>query len=139
MVFDAYTDDNYGGAVWSAIECNVGVICVSLPTFKAFTDRFFPSLMGYSSNRSQDNPQRPFSTGKHGRAQRTIELEHMPSWENSLPNNDGDDYQVITTAIGDLIFHTDNSTEHLRGPNIPVDTAEGIWKSTDVVVSYSAK
>ncbi|ESZ95479.1 hypothetical protein SBOR_4133 [Sclerotinia borealis F-4128] len=47
--------DNVGGAVWSSIECNIGVVCASLPHLKPLFDRFFPSLMGRSVGASLPN------------------------------------------------------------------------------------
>lgn len=31
-------------ATWSSIEINIGILCASLPTLKAFLTRFFPTL-----------------------------------------------------------------------------------------------
>lgn len=56
MLSDTFADDNYGGAVWSAIECNMGVVCASLPAFKPIIDRFLPNLMGRSRGRSNVTP-----------------------------------------------------------------------------------
>ena len=39
----ANPDENYGAAVWSVIECNIGVVRVSLPTFKTLIDHCFPA------------------------------------------------------------------------------------------------
>ncbi|RJE25273.1 integral membrane protein, partial [Aspergillus sclerotialis] len=38
------THDNVGAATWSAIECNVAIICASLPGTRAFIAKTFPRL-----------------------------------------------------------------------------------------------
>ncbi|KAF2013598.1 hypothetical protein BU24DRAFT_312480, partial [Aaosphaeria arxii CBS 175.79] len=37
------TWDNPGTATWSAMELNIGIICASLPTLRAFLVKFFPN------------------------------------------------------------------------------------------------
>ncbi|PGH19269.1 hypothetical protein AJ80_04136 [Polytolypa hystricis UAMH7299] len=48
------TWDNVGAAAWSAVECNVGIICCCLPTLRPLVARLFPRFLsssyGYSSN-----------------------------------------------------------------------------------------
>lgn len=44
-IVDNTTDvtwDNPGTAIWSAIELNVGILCASLPTLRAFFARIWP-------------------------------------------------------------------------------------------------
>ena len=36
------TWDNPGTAIWSAIELNVGILCASLPTLRAFFNKVWP-------------------------------------------------------------------------------------------------
>lgn len=43
------TFDNGPAAYWSAIEANVGIICASLPTLKAFISRCSPRLFSTSA------------------------------------------------------------------------------------------
>lgn len=48
------TWDNPGTAIWSAIELNVGILCASLPTLRAFFIRIWPKafLSSYNSRRA---------------------------------------------------------------------------------------
>ncbi|KAF3048799.1 hypothetical protein E8E11_000901 [Didymella keratinophila] len=48
------TWDNPGTAIWSAIELNVGILCASLPTLRAFFIRIWPKtfLSSYHSRRT---------------------------------------------------------------------------------------
>ncbi|KAL1862400.1 hypothetical protein Plec18167_005795 [Paecilomyces lecythidis] len=59
------TYDNVGAATWSAVECNVAIICASLPSLRPFISRIFPRLFsGISSSRTRDTRTRthgPFS------------------------------------------------------------------------------
>jgi hypothetical protein len=46
----AITGTNVAASYWSGIECNCSVICASLPTLRPLFSRFFPQLIGTSSN-----------------------------------------------------------------------------------------
>ncbi|KAL1656297.1 hypothetical protein SLS61_000759 [Didymella pomorum] len=48
------TWDNPGTAIWSAIELNIGILCASLPTLRAFFIRIWPKafLSSYNSRRN---------------------------------------------------------------------------------------
>ncbi|KAL1969320.1 hypothetical protein VTN77DRAFT_9512 [Rasamsonia byssochlamydoides] len=43
------TYDNVGAAMWSAIECNVAIICASLPTIKPLISKIFPRIFSSAS------------------------------------------------------------------------------------------
>src|ERR1700722_2304947 len=45
------TDDDSAAAAWSAVECNVAIICASLPSLKALISKMLPHMM--SNNRSR--------------------------------------------------------------------------------------
>ncbi|KAL8688973.1 MAG: hypothetical protein Q9218_005243 [Villophora microphyllina] len=81
-----YEDDNYGAAIWSAIESNVGIVCACLPTFKPLIDRFFPGLMGHERRRSSGTPQADRMRTKHGYVRKAsesdaeVELERGIRW-----------------------------------------------------------
>lgn len=42
------TWDNPGTATWSTVELNVGIICASLPTLRAFFAQYFPNAFSSS-------------------------------------------------------------------------------------------
>ncbi|KAF7588534.1 hypothetical protein BBP40_005523 [Aspergillus hancockii] len=46
------TYDNVGAASWSAVECNVGIICACLPTLRPLVSRFVPHLLSTLSTRN---------------------------------------------------------------------------------------
>jgi hypothetical protein len=46
----AITGTNVAAGYWSGIESNCSVICASLPTLRPLFSRFFPGLIGTSSN-----------------------------------------------------------------------------------------
>ncbi|KAJ9297322.1 hypothetical protein DTO271G3_4615 [Paecilomyces variotii] len=49
------TYDNVGAATWSAVECNVAIICACLPSLRPFISRMFPRLFnGISSSKTKD-------------------------------------------------------------------------------------
>ncbi|OAX81314.1 hypothetical protein ACJ72_04349 [Emergomyces africanus] len=46
---DDIVRDNAAAATWSAIECNVAIICCSLPTLRPLVARIFPSIFSSST------------------------------------------------------------------------------------------
>ena len=135
-------DNNYGGAVWSSIECNIGVVCASLPMFKALIDRFFPTLMGYKGNPRRPPPLDGSATGKRSHMQKIdqseFELEHGTGWKDSYTSHYGGEssHGYSATAEAKPTFHTISSEEHLRGAEARNTTNGGIWKSTSMVVRH---
>ena len=133
------TDDNFGAAVWSSIECNVGIVCASLPHFKPLIDRFFPNLMG----RSQTDPRRNLAKGSSGLTGKRgdmrdeglteIELEHGTSWRSTYDGKHQFGKHGTSVRGGDTVpERTNNSQEqHLRN--------QSIYKSTSVSVIYEKK
>ncbi|KAB8234665.1 hypothetical protein ETB97_004109 [Aspergillus alliaceus] len=63
------TFDNVGAASWSAIECNVGIICACLPTLRPLVSRIVPHLLSTLSSRTRSY-NRSYNNGPlpHGRA-----------------------------------------------------------------------
>ena len=138
---DIIADNNYGGAVWSSIECNIGVVCASLPAFKPLIDRFFPSLMGYShKGPSNTAPPGTSAAGKHGYIRKTSQSEFelgSSAWKDSSRSNYGGDvdYNSSATAEGHPPSRATSNDENLRSVN-PHGKDTGIWKSTSVVVRH---
>ena len=140
--FDLISDNNYGAAVWSSIECNTGVVCASLPMFKPLIDRFFPSLMGHSHGPARIPSPEASTTGKRNYirkfSQSEFELEDGARWRDSNTDNYGGETRqnYSVTAGGKPPFGSNSSEEHLRGEEAHGTTNGGIWKSTSVVVSH---
>lgn len=115
-------DDNVGGAIWSAIECNIGVVCASLPHFKTLFDRYFPSLMGRSHGASGQNG---FSGGEHRanagiyiKKTHTIEFEledgqRTRSWKDTCEGKYRTRAAVVNVENGTNFTRSD-SKERLR-------------------------
>ena len=133
------SDDNYGGAVWSCIECNIGVVCASMPTFKALFDRFFPSLMGYNRDPSKNSGSYGSAPSKRNYTQRLsqsdIELERGIDWDSPYSGNSNKDklHSCNATAGSQPAFRKSTSNSNLKGNQSQDDG--GIWKVTSVVVS----
>ncbi|KAL4759500.1 uncharacterized protein BDW70DRAFT_161601 [Aspergillus foveolatus] len=62
------TYDNVGAATWSAVECNVGIVCACLPTLRPLLSRMIPQLLS-----SHNNP-RSRSKSKSKRLSRNLAL-----------------------------------------------------------------
>ena len=58
------SDDNVGAAEWSAIECNVAIICASLPSTRAFLSKLLPHIFSTGSNGYRSRTTRPSRTGR---------------------------------------------------------------------------
>lgn len=136
------TDNNYGAAVWSGIESNVGVVCASLPSFKSLIDHCFPGLItSHRGGRSKDSAPEASAPVNRGYARRIsqsqIELELGTGWKDSYTTHYGgaDNQNYNATANGRPLT-TNSSQEHLRGVEAHSGNG-GIWKSTTVVVNHS--
>ncbi|KAJ8071831.1 hypothetical protein OCU04_002144 [Sclerotinia nivalis] len=68
------------GAVWSSIECNIGIVCASVPPFKPLFDRFFLSLISRPVGAS--HPKRPSR----------LELRHNAG--NYIKQNNKNEYEL---------------------------------------------
>ncbi|OJJ48464.1 hypothetical protein ASPZODRAFT_130497 [Penicilliopsis zonata CBS 506.65] len=55
------TYDNVGAAIWSAIECNTGIICACLPTLRPLISHFLPHILSTFSNGSRSEGTVPLS------------------------------------------------------------------------------
>ncbi|TGO29828.1 hypothetical protein BPAE_0010g00110 [Botrytis paeoniae] len=134
--------DNVGGAVWSSIECNIGVVCASLPHFKPLFDRFFPSLMGRSVGASNHNVHSgPELRNNYVKQNNEYELENggakKKMWKDTYEGKYGRDL-VNNIEGGDTIYGGNDSEERLRGvtpPGTDANNGGGIYKSTKIVVS----
>ncbi|KAB8068775.1 integral membrane protein [Aspergillus leporis] len=58
------TYDNVGAASWSAIECNVGIICACLPTLRPLVSRVVPHLLSTLSTRNPSYVNGPLPHGQ---------------------------------------------------------------------------
>ncbi|KAJ5548171.1 hypothetical protein N7513_005405 [Penicillium frequentans] len=71
------THDNVGAAEWSAIECNVAIICAALPSTRALLSKLLPHIFSTRSNgyRSRTRPSRTGRsalTGTHTNVQASV-------------------------------------------------------------------
>ncbi|KAJ5634528.1 hypothetical protein N7528_002370 [Penicillium herquei] len=57
------THDNVGAAEWSAIECNVALICAALPSTRAFLSKLLPHIFSTRSNGYRSKTTRPSRMG----------------------------------------------------------------------------
>ena len=133
------TDNNYPAGVWSVIECTVGVICSSLPTFKPLIDHCFPGLIaGHNGDPSKVSAPEASAPVNRGYVRKTspsqIEPEEGLGWKDSYTTDYGaaNNQSYSVTANGGPL--NENSTqEHLRGVEAHGGNG-GIWKTTSVVI-----
>ena len=140
MAADRRSDDNYGSAIWSSIESNIGVVVACLPAFKALIDRLFPSLLGQNSMRSKESPTGASALKKQGYT-RSYGPEDVELGSRADLNSEGrkaafdgkgPNYGLST---GDkLSSPIDSGRVHHRNDGA-LDHSSDIWKSTTVTVS----
>ncbi|KAM3076961.1 hypothetical protein ACMFMG_003572 [Clarireedia jacksonii] len=134
--------DNVGGAVWSSIESNIGIVCASLPHFKPLIDRFLPSLMGRTRGGSKvkgnsapsgsNLAQGSYIRQPHN-AEYELERGGAPKWKDTYQGKYEENI-VNNIEGGDTVYSAHDSEEHLRGIDNP-EAGDGIYKSTKIVVS----
>ncbi|KAH8427739.1 putative integral membrane protein [Aspergillus melleus] len=61
------TYDNVGAATWSAIECNVAIICASLPGIRALISRLIPRFFSTRSGSRSRSVKGPVNRFSHSR------------------------------------------------------------------------
>ncbi|KAN0083885.1 putative integral membrane protein [Elaphomyces granulatus] len=71
------TYDNVGAASWLAVECNVAIICASLPSLKVLISKMLPRIISSDSSRRARSQTKLSSSGGEG-------LEYpLDQWNNS--------------------------------------------------------
>ncbi|KAN0073148.1 hypothetical protein V8E54_008368 [Elaphomyces granulatus] len=60
------TYDAPGAAAWSAVECNVAIICASLPSLKALISKMLPHMMSNNRSRQAKFQSKLSSSGGEG-------------------------------------------------------------------------
>ncbi|KAF2184948.1 hypothetical protein K469DRAFT_577795 [Zopfia rhizophila CBS 207.26] len=97
------TWDNPGTATWSSMELNIGIICASLPTLRAFLAKLFPNTFRSTISRNREG------------------------YRNSgPPGGVVDDHFGIDQSYGDIVIQTDFDVEHGKNShnhNSPTTTA----------------
>lgn len=136
-----FEDNNYGGAVWSSIECNIGVVCACLPAFKPFLDQYFPSLMGHSRGRSKTTPTGSSTSNKRTYMRRlsdsAIELDNGDRWKESYSARLGNQTNHVSagTGGGGPYLYANGDGKDMRTIEAPGNTS-AILKSTRIVVEH---
>jgi hypothetical protein len=61
--FSSLEGDNFGAAIWSSIESNVGIVCASLVHFKSLIARYAPEMLGMQRTAVSQGMRLPDSEG----------------------------------------------------------------------------
>jgi len=117
------TWDNFGSAIWSAIESNVGIVCASLAHFKPLITRYFPSLMGVRSTHHSKPTLGDTHTGTDG--------GHYVEMHAGRDDVEMDSKGYNVAVMGRSRTDDNSSEEHLRGDG----RKDGIYKGTTISVS----
>jgi hypothetical protein len=137
--------DNYGAAIWSSIESNVGIVCASLIHLKPLVARYAPSMLGIQrTTRLPDELSGVADNSKLRNMSRSTPSRNKSFGiltEMELEDND-------EVAIARAAAHkpgTDSSGEDTDGypmPTVPQNAAQlpfGIQKTTQVSVSFASR
>lgn len=152
------TWDNYGSAIWSSIESNVGIVCASLAHLKPMIARYAPRLLSIKGNtRLPDERSGP-----------TKELSNLeagvsnPGKSSVLKSRNSKPFGILTqmeleetdtSTLGRKNSHpefkpmNDYSSEHesdigAHKPTTPLDMSRqtsAIQKTTRVTISYGSR
>ncbi|KAL4870206.1 hypothetical protein BDV12DRAFT_166386 [Aspergillus spectabilis] len=96
------TYDNIGAATWSAIECNVGIICACLPTLRPLVSRIIPQLLpSLTASRHHLNHLRKSSCS---RGNGYVHGIHPPTYWGMAGTGGLGVSTTITTHIDDLEY-----------------------------------
>jgi hypothetical protein len=124
------TYDNVGAAEWSAIECNVAIICACLPSTRAFISRLLPHFFSTGSNGYRSRTTRPSRTGRShlagtmtgntqvqasvigGREEREYDLDMLSRTHDSFRSYDQQSGKDGFTGIKVTTFVTQESVSH---------------------------
>ncbi|KAJ5495745.1 hypothetical protein N7539_000861 [Penicillium diatomitis] len=87
------TYDNVGAAEWSAIECNVAIMCASLPSTRAFFSNLLPHVFSSGSNAYRSRNTRPSRTG-HSQLTGTGTMAHSHILSSVVGGLDEGDYDM---------------------------------------------
>ena len=118
-------DDNVGAATWSAIECNVAVICACLPALKPLISRYLPRVVGSRGTASNTNNR--YNT--HGYGKRLPGHSYIPHTSfagvGGRHEDEEEDHHALkmhnidhcTTTVRGL-GSSENSQEDLNGASV---------------------
>ncbi|EGC43439.1 integral membrane protein [Histoplasma capsulatum var. duboisii H88] len=90
---DDLVEHNAAAASWSAVECNVAIICCSLPTLRPLVTRIFPLIFpktgyGYGRNSKRKIPCLPRWFASH-ESQERIDQEYAMEFLQKLSSDEG--------------------------------------------------
>ncbi|KAL4817528.1 hypothetical protein BDW67DRAFT_30499 [Aspergillus spinulosporus] len=84
---DDPTYDNVGAATWSAVECNVAIICACLPATRVLISKLIPRLFSTGKSKSLTNP--------YGRSQSM----NLPGFQASVPGGNATSHGYSMNTI----------------------------------------
>ncbi|CEO60815.1 hypothetical protein PMG11_05335 [Penicillium brasilianum] len=97
------TYDNVGAAEWSAIECNVAIICASLPSTRAFLSNLLPHVFSTGSNGYHSRTTRP---SRIGRSHLTGTITNTQVQASVIGGLDDRDYDLDKLSPSTASFRT---------------------------------
>ena len=137
-----FIDDNTGAATWSAVECNVAIICASLPSTRAFLSRLLPHIFSTGSNGYHSKTTRPSRgdrnalTGTHSNVHASVigGRESNPDYdlEDLSPSGSSQCYTKAHESKGSLAgikvttFVTQESTSNTAVVNDETGSTKGL-------------
>ena len=106
------TWDNPGSVIWSAIELNVGILCASLPTLRAFFIKIWPRVFGVSFGTRRAAAGTDTAKGQYYNMEGSIMVKKTVAIQNSSEEEEGNARQTQFPPTG------------RKGPKIRQSTSE---------------
>ncbi|TKX22297.1 hypothetical protein C1H76_5587 [Elsinoe australis] len=109
-------------AYWSSVEVNVGIICASLPTLKAFAMKFMPHLLNNSSNAGgATSSNRKTATNMMKSRTKNATVTEIELGNKGYADTDALDpnrIQVVTVVEQDREYASDSNSVNSQQKNI---------------------
>ncbi|CAI7588980.1 unnamed protein product [Penicillium bialowiezense] len=117
------TYDNVGAAAWSAVECNVAIICACLPGTRAFLSQLLPHIFSTRSNGYRSRTTRPTRTGRsvltgNGNTQVLASVigGRDPGYDNDL--------EALSPSSSSMNSFQKDSKEHFNGIKVTTNVTQ---------------
>ncbi|KAL2870512.1 putative integral membrane protein [Aspergillus lucknowensis] len=127
------TYDNVGAATWSAVECNVAIICACLPATRALISKLIPRL--FSTRRSK-NTSTPYNKGVRSRSTNLTSFRASvgagksgpPDYQMSTFGRKSDRKDPTTSTPKEITVTTVVSQESVVNPQDEYSSLRGLIK-----------
>ncbi|TPX09914.1 uncharacterized protein E0L32_008936 [Thyridium curvatum] len=131
------TWDNYGSAIWSSVEANVGIVCASLVHLKPLIIRYAPSLLNMTRNTRLADERSGDDSGLRSGGRSGLKGNKQSAMNSAMELDDSEESSIIRSARQETTHgyhtHANSSPTHSRGMS---RDGSRIHKTTQIQISY---